>query len=269
MGDPVNSVNSVNQRMSAPSQTYVNQKGLTENNLVYVAGEGRNLVAADTQVGVDQHSSSPFVQTSSGELGIYHATMLQQFKSQYKPRDTGNAQTDKARQEFDFCNYVTDRYLDKSDQVLTMLKSQPKDQQDGIRAFLNDIEERAKAEAERLGLSAEDTKDYVNQQTFKALGEKYKGTELGDRSREAYALNNYSKDALKFTSAKYGLPEPGQQNPYNTQGQQNRDYGSSIQDQAILQQIQRMQVLQFLTLMSLFNNCGMGFNPMMMAPWMR
>jgi hypothetical protein len=269
MGDTINSVNSVNQKLSAPPQTYVNQKGLTENNLVYVAGDGRNIVAADTQVGVDQHSSSPFVQTSSGELGIYHATMQKQFKSQYTPRDTGNAEADKAKQDFDFCNYVTDKYTEKSDEVLSMLKSMPKEKQEENRAFLKDIEERARAEAQRLGLSESDTKEYVNQQTFKALGEKFKGTDLGDRSREAYALGNYSLDALKFTSAKYGMPLPGQENPYNTKGQQNRDYSSSIQDPVIQEQIQRMQIIQFMTLLSLFSNCGMGFSPMMMGPWMR
>jgi hypothetical protein len=267
MGD--NSINAIKPNITAPPQTYVNQRGLTADNLVYVAGEGRNVVAADREVGVDGAHTGPFVETSTGELGIYHRSMMNQFKSQYTPANTGDARTDQGKEDFAFCGYATKKYEETSDEVFKLLKSEPKEQQEGTRAFLKEIDEKASAEAQRLGLSAGDTKEYKNQQMFKALGERCKGTELGDRSREAYALGNYSLDALKFTSAKYGMPLPGEQNPYNAQGQQYNDYSNSVQDPAIQQQIQRLQILQFLTLMSLFNNCGMGMYPAMMNSWMR
>jgi hypothetical protein len=267
MGD--NSVNSIQPHLTAPPQTYINQRNLNANNLVYVAGEGRNVVAADSEVGVDGHPTGPFVQTSSGELGIYHRAMMDQFMAQYNPQRTGDTARDQGKQDFAFCNYLTSRYEQSSDEVFRELKNQPPEQKEQTRAFMQQVDEQARAEAQRLGLSTEDTKEYVNQQSFKALGDKFKGTELGDRARETYALGNYSLDALKFTSRKYGMPIPGEQNPYNAQGQQQNDYNSSVQDPAIQQQIQRMQILQFLTLMSMFNASRMSFCPAMMHPWMR
>jgi len=267
MGD--NSISAIKPNITAPPQTYVNQRGLTADNLVYVAGEGRNVVAADREVGVDGAHTGPFVETSTGELGIYHRAMMNQFRSRHTPSNTGNAQADQSKDDFAFCNFATKKYEEATDEVFRLLKSQPPEQQEQTRAFLKEVDEKATAEAQRLGLSPGDTKEYKNQQMFKAVGDRFKGTALGDRSREAYALGNYSLDALKFTSAKYGMPLPGEQNPYNAQGQQYNDYSNSIQDPAILEQIQRLQILQFLTMISLFNNCGMGMYPAMMNSWMR
>ncbi len=214
--------NTMSNTLQGPPQTFINSRNLRENNLVYVAGEGRNLVAADTEVGVNRNSTDVFVQTPQGETGIYHPRMMQQFRAQHHQQHSGNRVVDQAREDIDFERYA-----------------------------------------------GEEARDYVQLQTFKALGNKFKGTELGNSSREAYALGNYSKDAFNANCAKYGDPRPGKANPYNAAGRQNYEYSQSVQDPQMQQQMQLQRMMQMLVLMSLFRGSSMGFMPMMMASWMR
>ncbi len=105
--------------------------------------------------------------------------------------------------------------------------------------------------------------------SFRALADNNKGTALGARSKEAYALGNYERDAFNFTNQKYGMPTPGSANPYNQQGQSSYTNALNTNDQQIMQQMQMMRIMQFLQLMSLMQGGGMGFMPMMLSGWFR
>lgn len=256
----------------APTATFVNAQRLDERNMVYVAKScGQNLVASNRNLGIGENSSDVFVQTPDGELGIYHANLMRQFREQYVPNYTGNPLADQARQDFAYSSYLTEVYSQKAQDVFSLLRSLPAGKQVKTRSFVQAIEAGARAHAGMLQLSPEATQEYVQSMMFKALGEKFRGNELGERSREAYALSCYGRDTFNFTVAKYGLEEQKGRNPYDRQDPPGSGYrGSSESPQMMLQfgeQVEEQhhleKALQFMTLFSLFSSAG--FFPLMAA----
>ncbi|MDQ7823894.1 MAG: hypothetical protein RDV48_13930 [Candidatus Eremiobacteraeota bacterium] len=248
---------------------YVNSRNLTMENLVYVTGSnGRNMIAATTELGVDEKSSDVFVSTSDGETGIYHPNLVKEFASQYTPRPrSGDDVIDEARADIDYNSFLTKKFSQKSDEVFSSIRSQNPEMQEQIRGIMRDVDVRARSEAEKMKLSPEREKEYVNLQTFKALGDSQKGTELGIHAREAYALGSYSRDSFDHTVAKYGLPHPGDQQVYNAADRKTDEKAVQTEDPRMKQYIEQRQAFQFLSMMSMFGSGGMSFFPFMMMPF--
>ena len=260
MGSSVDPINTVSGGTG-------NVGGISSDLRLSGAGQGTySPISAKEESGAKQ--ADGFVYSPEGYLGIDQQALRQKFLSQYQPQQTGNEVSDQAKQDLDFCTYVNKAYGDKADEVFALLKSLPPEEQEKSRAFLAEVDEKATAEAKKMGMSADQAKEYKNLMMFKAISEKYNGSALGDRSREAYVLGSYDRDLYNMTTAKYGLPNPGEKNPYNEQGQSYYNSAGSVDDPRIQEAIQRQQIMQFLTLMCLFNSCGMGCAPFMLSPWM-
>lgn len=276
----------------SPAQTYVNQQGLKLDNLVYVAGDnGKNTVASDTTLGVQHNDADVFVKTPDNQTGIYHPNMMKQFKAQYQPTQTGivkdesgkvlgyvdsttgkfsttqpeaNKYIDSAKQDYAFCDYVNKQFEQKSDEVFGLLKNQTPEQ----RAEFSRVYDQISADLDKKGLTPEQKKEELNLLSFKAIADLNKGTELGNKAMETYALGEYSKDTFSATNKAYAMPAPGEKNPYNQQGQDFYNAAGQVTDPAIKKKIEEQQMLQFFTLMSLLCGGGTGNFAAMFAPWM-
>lgn len=248
------------------AQTYVNGQGLKLENLVYVAGsDGKNTVASDEALGVKPNDNDVFVKTQDAQTGIYHPNMLKQWKAQYSPQEsTSNSAVDEARQNLDFSKYVTNQFESKADEVFGLLKNQTPEQ----RAEFKKVHDQISADLDKKGLTPEEKKEQLNLLSFKALADLNKGTDIGNKSMEAYALGNYSKGVFDATRSMYGMPLPGENNPYNQNGQTYYDYANQVQDPAIQEKIKQQQTLQFLNLVTLLMGGGMGNFAMLFGPWM-
>lgn len=252
-----------------PTQTYVNSKGLKLDNLVYMAGnDGKNIVGSEDSFGVQHNDKDVFVKSPNDQLGIYHPNMMKQWQAQYKKESTGNAVVDQANKDINFACYVTDQYAKKADEVFNLLgnmKNTDPEKDKQIKTKLAQIEDEIN---NNKNLSEQEKKEQKSILSFKAVADMTKGTELGNKASEAYALSNYNRDIGNYVGAQYGLSTPGQKNPYNQQGQTYYNSANQVQDPAIQKQIQQQQIMQFLTLLSLMSACRMGNFGMMFAPWM-
>jgi hypothetical protein len=260
--------NALNQNPGEAQEASFNGKNIAEEDLALGAVTVGTSIAADCQPILRGSTSDIYVRTSLGEVGIYHPEMLRKFSSGQTPRRSNLSIVDHMRKEIDFCSHAQERYAQSCDEVFRLLGKFPAPEQQESKTFIQAIDEISRREAQRLGLSPEATEDYVNQETFRALEEKYQGSPLGSRAGEAYALGNYTSDAMNRTAARKAVPLPGQGNPYNTSGRSYYDHREKIHDSAIRIGLQRQEVLQLLNMVSLFNNCSMGLVPFAVASWM-
>jgi len=255
MPDPIN----------AAGQLHINQRNLTAQNLVYVAGmDGSVTLGADRELGV-AGQKGPLVQTESGDVGVQHGAVVQQFADQYKPSaGTGNEVADAAKKDFDFCNYANSLYEQKSEEAFGMLGSLTPEQ----RAKLKPMDDEIKAEVAKLKLPEAQAKEQIQLLRFKRMAEEFKGTDMGQKSREAYALGSYSRDTLNLTAARYGMPVPGQSNPYNPTGQVLNNYARAVENPEMGKEMDKQKLLQTLCVIGMFSNVAMGFAPMLSGLWL-
>jgi hypothetical protein len=256
MPDPVSSI----------GHLYVNQRNLTAENLVYVAGTDGNVsIGADREMGV-QGQKGPLVQTEAGDVGVQQGVMQQQFADQYKPQaSTGNQVADAAKKEFDYCNYAQGLYESKSDETFGLLGTLTPEQ----RARLKPMDEEIKKEVGKLNLPEAQAKEQIQLLRFRKMADEFKGTEVGQKSKEAYALGSYSRDTFNLTSARYGMPIPGQSNPYNPTGQVLNNYSQAVENPQMKKEMDRKKLLQTLCMIGMFSHMSMGFMPMLGGLWMR
>jgi len=252
--------------LNAIGQLHVNQRNLTAQNLVYVPGmDGSVNIGADEEMGV-KSQKGPLVQTESGDVGVQHGVMQQQFVDQYKPRQgTGNALVDGAGKDFDFCKYATNLYEQKADETFGMLETLTPEQ----KAKLKPMDDEIKKEVGKLNLPPDQAKEQIQLLRFKRMAEEFKGTEFGQKSKEAYALGSYSRDTFNLTSARYGMPVPGQSNPYNPTGQVLNNYSNAVEDPQMKKEMDKKKLLQTLCMIGMFSNMSMGMLPMLGALWLR
>jgi hypothetical protein len=244
------------------------EKSLAANTPCTLISDG-SLFGTEHERGTRGTASDIYVRTSLGEVGIYHPAMLRQFNSQRAQRPVGSRINNDMRDDLDFCAFVDQRLAQASEEVFRLLGKVPPEHKQESEALLRDISQRARHDARSSDLSAEATTDYVNQQIFRAMSDKYQGTALGNRAAEACTLGSYSRDALNHSAAKCGLPLPGQSNPCNDSGREYYHHTPQIMESYIRAQFQRQQIVQFLNMMSLFSNCGMGMFPFMASSWVR
>ena len=245
--------------------TYINSRGLSLDNMVYVAGmDGRNLVAAKGELGVKPGDNEVFVQTQGGDKGIYHPNMVKEFQQQYDGRETGDEYYDGAMQNLAFCRYVNKKFVTASDELNGMLKNATPEQ----KTKLQESDRKIRADVAAMDIPEADKKSEICLRQQLATAEMFKGTDIGNKAQEAYALGSYDRDMFSYVSSQYGMPLPGQKNPCNQEGQTQYDCSHQIQDTQIKKQMENQRTMQLLSMMSMFGMCGMGFFPFMMMAWM-
>ncbi len=130
------------------------------------------------------------------------------------------------------------------------------------------MDDEIKSEVAKLKLPEGQAKEQIQLLRFKRMAEEFKGTDMGQKSQEAYALGSYSRDTLNLTSARYGMPLPGQSNPYNPTGQVLNGYTNAVENPEMGNEMDKQKLMKTLCMIGMFSNLTMGLAPMLSGLWM-
>jgi len=243
------------------------------NNLVYIANLGGGIkLAAKEDTKLDssaKHADDYFVETKGGDTAIDHKKLYGRFLSQYQQKPSkGDRQVDAAQKDVDFNQFQQGLIEEKSDRLLDEIGTLPPEQRSLIREQNREIESLSKyLAAQGKPLSSSEMMK-MRYKGIAELAEKGKVDQgLGTHAKELYVLSSYSDSSWEYTFAKYGVPFPGQANPYNEQGRQIGSYLPSVSSDSMRQAILQQQRMQAMVMMSLFGSFSMGFFPFAFMGW--